>query len=496
VAAADGVGGGETLADTRLADDDASGDTEATLLDGEAGTIDTMVVDALDSDGVTDANGLALTRVVDGDDVGKPDPVAAVGLADGETVALADELDTAEIVGVGLAATTVVAVEGMGDTEVDDGMTDAEGVIDSPLLLAVVMEGIVDARPDVDGVALPDGDTVGEEDMLTDGVALIDTMLTDTDGERELEGVGERDTRLGEGELVSDADPLADGEALGVAVGDRVALTETMVVDADGLEDREGVIEVDGLALTRAADGNDGGKPDPVADGVGLADGVALPGAPVELADETVALANALGVDGEKVADAGAVAGGVLLADPMTPDGDPLADKEGVTDAEGLVLTMLADDDADGADEYTLLNGDAVVHTEGVLDSVALPPLADGEGELVGVALVVVAPTEGVIDNEELADGEPDTTAGVGVVVMVLADGDVVRDEEMLTNGVAVIDPMLADTVEETDAAGVVDEVGEVDVRLGEGELVNDAEALRVGVALAVATVPDAEAAR
>jgi hypothetical protein len=96
----------------------------------------------------------------------------------------------------------------------------------------------------------------------------------------------------------------------------------------------------------------------------------------------------------------------------------------------------------------------------------------------------------------ELADGEPDTTAGVGVVVMVLADGDVVRDEEMLTNGVAVIDPMLADTVEETDAAGVVDEVGEVDVRLGEGELVNDAEALRVGVALAVATVPDAEAAR
>jgi hypothetical protein len=82
----------------------------------------------------------------------------------------------------------------------------------------------------------------------------------------------------------------------------------------------------------------------------------------------------------------------------------------------------------------------------------------------------------------------------VGVVVMALTDGETVGKEDMLTDGVALIDTMLADTDGETEVAGVIDEVGEVDTRLGEGELVTAVELLGDSVALAVTVVPDGEA--
>jgi hypothetical protein len=70
-----------------------------------------------------------------------------------------------------------------------------------------------------------------------------------------------------------------------------------------------------------------------------------------------------------------------------------------VRDGETLADIMLADDEANGDAEATLLDGEVLVDSEGVLDCVAPPPsLADGEGELVNVALAVVV--EGVADCE------------------------------------------------------------------------------------------------
>jgi hypothetical protein len=76
------------------------------------------------------------------------------------------------------------------------------------------------------------------DDMLTDGVALMDTMLADTEGETDVEGVvdgvGEEETRLCEGKLVSD--------------DDGVALADTMVAEAEALFDSAGVMTAGGLA--------------------------------------------------------------------------------------------------------------------------------------------------------------------------------------------------------------------------------------------------------
>jgi hypothetical protein len=53
-----------------------------------------------------------------------------------------------------------------------------------------------------------------------------------------------------------------------------------------------------------------------------------------------------------------------------------VVDADGVADGGMLVDTMLADDDADGDPEETLLDGDRLAEREGVLDCEA-PPLAD-----------------------------------------------------------------------------------------------------------------------
>jgi hypothetical protein len=55
-----------------------------------------------------------------------------------------------------------------------------------------------------------------------------------------------------------------------------------------------------------------------------------------------------------------------------------VADAEGVADGDTLVDTMLADDDADGDPEETLLDGDRLADREGVLDCEA-PLLADAD---------------------------------------------------------------------------------------------------------------------
>jgi hypothetical protein len=100
VADPDGAADGVTLADTMLAEDDADGDAEATLLDGDAlgdleGVLDADTLD--DVEGVTEVVGLELTLVPDGDaltnkeGVPKTDGLVvgkaeAMGLADAEGV--------------------------------------------------------------------------------------------------------------------------------------------------------------------------------------------------------------------------------------------------------------------------------------------------------------------------------------------------------------------------------------------------------------------------
>jgi hypothetical protein len=167
---------------------------EDTLADGVA-LVDTMVVDA---------DGLALTTVLDGDALIVDEPVSVA--------------DT-----VGLGGTWLADGELVADTDAEK-LANVDGV------------GVVVTAADV-----------GKEDTLIDGEALIDTMLTvaeaDIDSEGVVDGVSEGDIRLAEGELVTDADPLADG----------VALALTVVVDGVALGDNDGIVGADdALAVTDA----------------------------------------------------------------------------------------------------------------------------------------------------------------------------------------------------------------------------------------------------
>jgi hypothetical protein len=129
-----------------------------------------------------------------------------------------------------------------------EGMTDREGV--------TCDVGLADGEPDREGVGvavtmLGDDAVVGAEDMLTDGVVL---MLADTVGERDSEGVvdgvGEVDTRLADGELVTDADGLVSGAD---ALTDGVALAITRVGNGKALGDTDRAVRADdALAVTDA----------------------------------------------------------------------------------------------------------------------------------------------------------------------------------------------------------------------------------------------------
>jgi hypothetical protein len=386
-------------------------------LDGEAlieavGMVLKMLAetDALgDTEAVSDADGLALTMVLDGEVVGDvvPVPDAVAALADG--VALAE----------------TVVTEGLPDEVME--LVDGETVMLADTATANV--GLAVGEPVVDGDTLATARLLA--DMLIDGVALIDTMLADIEGETNgkevVDGVGEGDTWLGEGEPVSDEEALADGVALpeamvmdgealvdsdGMMGGDRLAdnagvllqlalvmlpegvvgcegvtvgvtleaelavvdegvvgLVDTMVGDAEGLTDREGVTVAEGLAptmvldgvtevvelaLTKVPDGEVVGDAVPVPDAVALVDGVVLV--------DTVMVG---------LPDA--------LADTMMGNADGLEDVEGVTDADGLTPTMV-------------LDGEALIDNEGVADGDGLAPTMVPDGEVVGEPVPMADP--------------------------------------------------------------------------------------------------------
>jgi hypothetical protein len=163
----------------------------------------------------------------------------------------------------------------------------------------------------------------GAEDVEVDRVALADTTDELAAGVPETEGVALAGTTLTEGEL--------DGEALTTAVG----LVTGGETDADGLSDtarREGVTEVDALALTLVPDGdalnNTVGDTEVVGEPVALTEGVAL-------ADTVVAEGEALS-DGELVASVEERDDGVPLDVTMVADGVLVGDIDPVTDAVEL----------------------------------------------------------------------------------------------------------------------------------------------------------------
>jgi hypothetical protein len=116
-------------------------------------------------------------------------------------------------------------------------------------------------------------------------------------------------------------------------------------------------------------------------------------------------------------------------------------------DGDTLVDTMLADDDADGDPEATLVDGDAngLADKEGVRDSVA-PPLelvdgvpADADelgAEVDGLALTTVPNGDrlgGDALPDPLANKEGETDAD-GVEVTMVADGVLVGEMDPVTN--------------------------------------------------------------
>jgi hypothetical protein len=239
----------------------------------------------------------------------------------------------------------------------------------------------------------------------------------------------------------------AEAEAVGV-IGADDALADTVAVD--GEEDCEGVTK--GVKLDDRLGVAEGGI-----DHDGLAD-TAVPEGEASTLVESVP--DALG-------DALPVAEGTLT-DVVVVDADELGDKEGVTDADELVLTVVPDGAALTDNEGVTIGpeADTLGDTEGVpnVDGPAVPMVADGEPvDNAAFEIVGLADSDGVTYAVALVDGEPDNE-GVGVMVPALANGEAVGDADELCDGVALIDARLADTEGETDTEGVLEGVGEGDV--------------------------------
>jgi hypothetical protein len=503
----EGVVDGVGVVDTRLGEGELERDADAVTVGVTLD--DTMVADGdplPDKEGVTDRDGLELTVVAD-------------GVIDGEVDATA----TTETVGLGvtwLPAGVLVAVADRV-TLADVMLLAADGVAVTVLLLMVVVEGaadrggvayevvLADGELDGDGVGvivmvLADGETVGIEDTLTDGVALMDTMLGETTvGDRGidgvLDGVGEADTRLDEGELVREADALTDGVPLNVA----------MVIDGEALDNSDGTGEADNALAVDKAALLLLGEVEGVAGCGGVTYGVTLEDGLVLVADGD-GLADTLVPDGEAVAlgdawtDALPVAVGLDVVKGVV-DSDGLADAtvfdaeaDGDRDIEGLALTMVAEADPLGDTGFvTEVAGLPDTRlAEGVLDGEVDPmtvEVADGE-------LVAVGDGEIVTDTMLLAaDGEADGGAGDRVL-----DGDGLADTMVpageavvLVVGVTGAGGLELTTVRDgealRDGAGVPDTDGLVLTTVPEGETMALPDADVEGVGLEVTLVTEAE---
>jgi hypothetical protein len=209
----------------------------------------------------------------------------------------------------------------------------------------------------------------------------------------------------------------AEAEAVGV-IGADDALADTVAVDVEEdcegvtkgvkLDDRlgvaEGGIDHDGLADTAVPEGE-----------ASTLEGVPDPGDALPVAEGT-------------------------LTDVVVVDADELGDKEGVTDADALVSTMVPDGAAliDNVGVTIGPEAGTLGDTEGVpnVDGPAVPMVADGEPvDNAAIEIVGLADSDGVTYAVALVDGEPDNE-GVGVMVPALANGEAVGDADELCDGV------------------------------------------------------------